>query len=76
MTDPSLNDTGQATAEERAVTRAEPLPEEARVTGPDADRYVEAEAILEDSEERIARADAGRAPSDAADERRRSEDTL
>ncbi|MFR9806579.1 hypothetical protein ACL02T_30455 [Pseudonocardia sp. RS010] len=75
MNDLSANDTGGATAAERAETRAAPLPEEARVTEPDEDRYAEAEGILADSEERIAEADAGRAPSDAADEHRRSEDT-
>lgn len=76
MNDSSVNDTGHATAAERAETRAEPLPEEARVTEPDEDRYAEAEGILEDSEERIAQADAGRAPADAAYENRRSEDTV
>jgi hypothetical protein len=69
MTDPSVN----STAAERAETRAVPLPEERRVEG-DADRYTEAEGILEESEERVAEAAAGRAPGDAADENRPSDE--
>jgi hypothetical protein len=59
---------------EQVETRAEPLPEEA-AAGDVGDRRDEAAAILRESEERVARAAAGEAPGDAADENRRSEDT-
>jgi hypothetical protein len=63
-------------SEERARTRAEPLPEERRVETPGEDRRAEAEEILAESEERVQGAVAGREPSDGADEHRRSEDTV
>jgi hypothetical protein len=60
-----------STPEERARTRAEPLPEE-RAAGDVTDRRDEAEQILEESEERIAATLHGDAPSDAAEEHRDS----
>jgi hypothetical protein len=56
-------------------TRAEPLPEEVSA-GDDGDRRAEAAEILRDSEERVAEAAGGEAPRDAADENRRSEETV
>ncbi|MEJ8281153.1 hypothetical protein [Pseudonocardia spirodelae] len=55
--------------ENRAASRATPLPEE-RGTAPDA------EEILRESEERVAGAARGERPADDADEHRRSEETL
>ncbi|WP_181779233.1 hypothetical protein [Pseudonocardia pini] len=69
MTDPSVN----SAATERAETRAEPLPEERAVEG-DTDRRAEAAEILGESEERVAEASSGRAPGDAADEHRHSDE--
>ena len=60
---------------EQAVTRAEPLPEELAVERGGEDRRAAAAEILRDSEERIAEAVEGNAPSDAATERRQSEET-
>ncbi|MCW0213044.1 MAG: hypothetical protein OJJ54_06780 [Pseudonocardia sp.] len=60
----------------RAETRAEPLPEERRVEFPGEDHRAGARAILEESEERVAGAVAGRGPGDDADEHRRSADTV
>ena len=60
--------------EDKARTRAVPLPEEAAKEGSDADRRAEAEAILSDSEDRLEEAVAAEKPADAADEHRRSED--
>jgi hypothetical protein len=60
--------------ESRARTRAEPLPEERAVETGDEDREAEAAAILADSEERVAGAAEGDAPSDGADEHRTSAD--
>lgn len=59
----------------RAETRAEPLPEERAVETGGEDREAEAAAILAESEERVAGAAAGGAPSDAADEHRTSAET-
>jgi hypothetical protein len=59
---------------DRAGSRAEPLPEERAVEQPGEDHRREAEEILADSEERIAEATAGRAPGDAADEHRPSDE--
>jgi hypothetical protein len=63
-------------SEERARTRAEPLPEERRAEIPGEDHRAEAEEILAESEERVQGAVAGREPRDGADEHRRSEDTV
>jgi len=54
-------------------TRAVPLPEERAVEG-DADRRAEAAEILEESEERISEAATARAPRDAAEEHRTSDE--
>jgi hypothetical protein len=59
-----------------SATRARPLPEERAVEDGGEDRREEAAAILRDSEDRVAGATEGDAPADAADERRRSEDTV
>lgn len=61
--------------EEKARTRAVPLPEEAVNESPGEDRRAEAETILSDSERRIDEVDEADTPGDAADEHRRSEDT-
>jgi hypothetical protein len=61
--------------DEQIATRAVPLPEEV-AAGDDGDRRDEAAEILRDSEERVAEAAAGDAPGDAADESRRSEETV
>jgi hypothetical protein len=61
--------------DEQVATRAEPLPEEAAADDV-GDRRDEAAEILRDSEERVAEAAAGVAPGDAADERRRSAETV
>ena len=58
-----------------AGTRAEPLPEEV-AAGEVGDRRAEAEEILRDSEGRVASAAEAQAPGDAADEHRRSEETV
>jgi hypothetical protein len=52
------------------------LPEERRAEIPGEDHRAEAEEILAESEERVQGAVAGREPGDAADEHRRSEDTV
>jgi hypothetical protein len=52
-----------------------PLPEEA-AAGDVGDRRAEAAEILRDSEERIAEVVDGNAPSDAAAESRRSDETV
>ncbi len=61
--------------DEQVATRAEPLPEEV-AAGDDGDRRDEAAEILRDSEERVAQAAAAEAPGDAADEGRRSGETV
>ena len=61
--------------DEQVATRAEPLPEEV-AAGDGGDRRAEAAEILRDSEQRVAQAAAGEAPGDAADENRRSEETV
>jgi hypothetical protein len=61
--------------DEQVAARAEPLPEEA-AAGDDGDRRDEAAEILRDSEERVAEVAGGEAPRDAADENRRSEETV
>ncbi|HTK65116.1 MAG TPA: hypothetical protein VL595_22195 [Pseudonocardia sp.] len=61
--------------EDKASTRAVPLPEEAVKERPGDDRRAEAEAILGESEDRIAEAADADTPADAADEHRRSEDS-
>lgn len=63
------------TPDDRAVTRAEPLPEERAAEQGGEDREAGAEAILQESEERVHGAADGDAPADDADEHRRSEDT-
>lgn len=77
--------------EDKARTRAVPLPEEAAVQeavpegsvtpravreGPGEDRRAEAETILRDSEDRVTEAATADRPADAAQEHRRSEDTV
>ena len=57
----------------QVATRAEPLPEEV-AAGDVGDRRAEAEAILHESEERVADAVEGNAPGDAADEHRPSDE--
>ena len=59
--------------DDQVVTRAQPLPEEV-AAGDVGDRAPEAAAILRDSEERVAGAAEGNAPSDAADEQRPSDE--
>ena len=59
--------------DEQVATRAEPLPEEV-AAGDVGDRRAEAEAILHESEERVADAVEGNAPGDAADEHRPSDE--
>lgn len=54
--------------------RAVPLPEE-QTEHEDVDRRASAEAILRDSEQRVAEATQADAPGDVADEHRRSEET-
>ena len=61
--------------DEQVATRAEPLPEEV-AAGDVGDRHDEAAEILRDSEERVAEVAGGEAPRDAADENRRSEETV
>ena len=60
---------------DRAATRAEPLPEERAAEQGGEDRRAEAEAILRESEERVADAAAGTAPAEAAEEHRSSAET-
>jgi hypothetical protein len=61
--------------DDHIAARAEPLPEERAVERGDEDREAAAAEILQESEERVA--DAARAePADAADEHRRSQDTV
>jgi hypothetical protein len=67
---------GRHESDDRAATRAEPLPEERAVETGDEDRQVEAAEILRDSEQRVAEAAEGPAPADAADERRSSAETV
>ncbi|MHA6792415.1 hypothetical protein ACVGVM_02680 [Pseudonocardia bannensis] len=72
-TEPALDD-----LDDRAATRAEPLPEERAVEQAGEDRETresEATEILRDSEERVADAAGSDTPADAADEHRRSEET-
>lgn len=59
--------------DERAPTRANPLPEE---QGTGAPGQAGAEDILRESEERIAGSLEGAEPADDAEQRRRSEETL
>jgi hypothetical protein len=70
-----MTDAPEPHRNEQAETRAEPLPEERVAEQGGEDRLAEATEILRDSEERVAGADAARAPGDAADEHRHSEDT-
>jgi hypothetical protein len=61
--------------EDHVAGRAVPLPEEqAGEQAGDGDRRAAAEEILRDSEGRVASAAEARAPGDAADEHRRSEE--
>jgi hypothetical protein len=62
-------------SEDRVAGRAVPLPEEQVGQADDVDRRDAAAEILRDSEQRVAEATQARAPGDAADEHRRSEDT-
>lgn len=59
--------------DERASSRAHPLPEEQGTGGPE---HSGAEEILRESEERIAGSLRGDEPADDAEQRRRSEETL
>ena len=61
--------------DDQVGTRAVPLPEEA-AAGDVGDRRAEAAEILRDSEERVAEVFDGDAPSDAAVESRRSDETV
>jgi hypothetical protein len=61
--------------EEKARTRAVPLPEEAAKENPDEDRHAEAATILRESEQRVTEAAEADTPADVAEEHRRSEDT-
>lgn len=61
--------------EDRAHTRAEPLPEERAAETGGEDREAGAAAILAESEERMAAAVDGDAPGDAADEHRTTPET-
>lgn len=61
--------------EDRARTRAEPLPEEAAVETGGEDREAGAAAILAESEQRLAQAADADAPADAADEHRTTPET-
>jgi hypothetical protein len=61
--------------DEQVAKRTEPLPEEV-AAGDVGDRRAEAAEILRDSEERVAEAAAADAPGDAADETRRSQETV
>ena len=58
------------------ATRATPLPEERVAERGGEDRENEAAEILRDSEQRVAEAVEGPSPGAAAQERRRSEDTV
>ncbi len=62
--------------DDRAATRAEPLPEERTAERGEEDRRAEAAQILRESEERIAEAADAAAPADAATEHRRSAETV
>ncbi|MBC8092730.1 MAG: hypothetical protein H7Y15_12480 [Pseudonocardia sp.] len=62
--------------DDRTESRAEPLPEERAAETGSEDRRAEAEAILAESEQRVADAVGGDTPSDGADEHRHSEDTV
>jgi len=64
-----------SSAEDKARTRAEPLPEEAAAETGGEDRESGAAAILAESEERLTRAAGGDAPADAADEHRTAPET-
>ena len=61
--------------DQQVGTRSVPLPEEA-AAGDVGDRRAEAAEILRDSEERVAEVLDGNAPSDAAVESRRSDETV
>jgi hypothetical protein len=66
---------GGPQVERQVETRAAPLPEEA-AAGDVGNRRAEAAEILRDSEERIAEVFYGNAPSDAAAQSRRSDETV
>jgi hypothetical protein len=68
-------DQAESDLAEQVAARAEPLPEEV-AAGDVGDRHDEAAQILRESEQRVADAAAGVAPRDAADENRRSEETV
>jgi hypothetical protein len=61
--------------DDKACTRAQPLPEEEAVQAPDEDHRAEAAAILRESEERVTDAVVAERPGDAAEEHRRSAET-
>jgi hypothetical protein len=61
-----------STLDDRAATRAEPLPEERVAERGDEDRRAEVTEILRESEERVAEAADGAAPGDAAVQHRTS----
>jgi hypothetical protein len=64
-----------STPEDLAATRAEPLPEERVAEHGGEDREAAAAEILRESEERVAGAAEGDAPSDAAVQHRTSAET-
>lgn len=76
MSDRSVSPDAEQAVEERASSRATPLPEEAAGAPTTGDARSGAEEILRESEERMAGAVAGDEPGDDAEQNRRSEETL
>ncbi|MBW0105656.1 hypothetical protein [Pseudonocardia sp. KRD291] len=76
MSDRTVGPEGQQAADEHAASRATPLPEEEAGAPTSGDARDGAEAILRESEERIAGAVSGDEPGDDAEQNRRSEETL
>ena len=76
MSESSVSDEARRAVSERAPGRAHPLPEEQVGESTEAERTAGAEAILRESEERVAGVTDADEPADAADQRRRSEETL
>lgn len=76
MSDGTVSDEAGRIADERATTRATPLPEERVGESTREEREAGAEEILRESEQRIEGAADGVEPADDATQRRRSEETL
>ncbi|MDN5916219.1 MAG: hypothetical protein L0I76_14135 [Pseudonocardia sp.] len=76
MSDRSVSPEARQTVDERAVSRAAPLPEEAAGASTTGDARTGAEEILRESEERIAGAVSADEPGDDAEQNRRSEETI